>query len=374
MRALAILLLAAASPATPDTALVAILEFRNEIPGVDVKTNRDGDYLADVARTSAVQAGLQVMTRENVSVLLAANGKDPSDCIGKCEIETGRLLGARFVVTGALIQFGKQLRLSMRLHDTSTGMMLMGAAVGGAELAALEAGLPDAVSRLIGPVIARTGSVPADDSEVLAARLAESSNQKLLQQDFRGAVADALTAVALHPKESLTLGSAYRSLGYGYAYLDDKTQAVRYLSEYLPYCTIDCAQVRQFGSLAQKGPEITFVPIAAAPEGIALTIRAKIRTEAPPIATAKLIAKRVGEPASAPHLELGNHADFKGALSSWPLTPGAGDEYMATIPAAEARGTVEYLIWAKDAAGVTSVQGADRFKAPWTTTFKPPKN
>src|SRR5437899_5727319 len=153
--------------------LVAVLEFRNDIPAVDRTTNREGNYLADVARTVAVEAGLRVMTRENVVVLLDANHRSLSDCAGKCEIETARLLGASYVVTGLLLKFGDQVRLSLRLHDTAQGTMLMGAAVAGNRVGALEAGLPDAMKRLLKPIAG--GAVPADadqSSEAGAKRLA----------------------------------------------------------------------------------------------------------------------------------------------------------------------------------------------------------
>src|SRR5438045_4228520 len=95
---------ATAAAAEEQPPLVAVLEFHNDVPGIDPKTNRDGNYLADVARTRAAASGLRVMTRENLVVLLRATGSTPADCIDKCEIETGRLLGADYVVSGTLIR------------------------------------------------------------------------------------------------------------------------------------------------------------------------------------------------------------------------------------------------------------------------------
>src|SRR5207245_2632109 len=52
--------------------------------------------------------------------------------------------------------------------------------------------------------------------------------------------------LAQAPKEKNTLMLSYRSLGYGYAYLNDKDNAVKWLEKYLPYCSNDCDQVQTF--------------------------------------------------------------------------------------------------------------------------------
>jgi len=65
-------------------------------------------------------------------------------------------------------------------------------------------------------------------------------------RDFGGAVKDAQAALAQSPKDKNTLMLSYRSLGYGYAYLNDKGNAVKWLEKYLPYCTNDCDQVHAF--------------------------------------------------------------------------------------------------------------------------------
>jgi TolB-like protein len=142
------LLLAGAARAA-EAPLVAVLEFRNEVPGIDKKTDRNGDYLADVARSALAARRLGVMTRENLVVLLRSSGSSVSDCIDKCEIETGRLVGAEFVLSGSMVQFGDELRLSMRLHDTRSGTLLAGDMVGGPDVRSLEAALPPALARMV---------------------------------------------------------------------------------------------------------------------------------------------------------------------------------------------------------------------------------
>ena len=84
------------------------------------------------------------------------------------------------------------------------------------------------------------------EREVKASRLAQASSNKLVARDFGGAVKDAQAALAQSPKDKNTLMLSYRSLGYGYAYLNDKANAVKWLEKYLPYCTNDCDQVHSF--------------------------------------------------------------------------------------------------------------------------------
>jgi len=84
------------------------------------------------------------------------------------------------------------------------------------------------------------------EREVRASRLAQVSSNKLVARDFGGAVKDAQAALAQSPKDKNTLMLSYRSLGYGYAYLNDKGNAVKWLEKYLPYCTNDCDQVHAF--------------------------------------------------------------------------------------------------------------------------------
>jgi pSer/pThr/pTyr-binding forkhead associated (FHA) protein len=84
------------------------------------------------------------------------------------------------------------------------------------------------------------------DREAKASRLAQASSNKLVARDFNGAVKDAQAALAHSPRDKNTLMLSYRSLGYGYAYLNDKANAVKWLEKYLPYCSNDCDQVHAF--------------------------------------------------------------------------------------------------------------------------------
>ena len=67
-----------------------------------------------------------------------------------------------------------------------------------------------------------------------------------MARDFAGAVKDANAALQQSPADKNTLMVSYQSLGYGYAYLNDKPNAVKWLEKYLPYCSNDCDQVHAF--------------------------------------------------------------------------------------------------------------------------------
>jgi tetratricopeptide (TPR) repeat protein len=112
--------------------LVAVLEFRSKLEG-DEKKAVDAGYLADVVRSAALKSGpgIEVITRENLLVLLKAAGKSLEECEGECEVETGRKVGADLVVSGDLLRFGSSFKLALKLHDTRSGKLLSTAIANG---------------------------------------------------------------------------------------------------------------------------------------------------------------------------------------------------------------------------------------------------
>ena len=65
------------------------------------------------------------MTKENIYELLPPDKKkDLSACIGECAVETGRNIGADFVVAGEIVRFAGEIRVSFSLHDTHEGNLL----------------------------------------------------------------------------------------------------------------------------------------------------------------------------------------------------------------------------------------------------------
>ena len=128
-----------APPAAPTSGrTVAVLEFENQLGPEEKKLDRV--YFSDAVRAALADpaAGLVVMTRENVLQLLVASGKKLEECVGECEVETGRLLGAELVVSGRLTRVGKRYKLTLRVHDTRRGALLGSTSASGESVEALD--------------------------------------------------------------------------------------------------------------------------------------------------------------------------------------------------------------------------------------------
>src|SRR5207248_653439 len=80
----------------------------------------------DLVRGATLKAApqVEVMTRENLLVLLQASGKDLANCEGECEVDTGRRIGADAIVSGEVLKVGTRFKLTLRLHETRAGMQL----------------------------------------------------------------------------------------------------------------------------------------------------------------------------------------------------------------------------------------------------------
>jgi hypothetical protein len=117
---------------------VAVLEFKS---GARELRKEDVRFYSDVVRGAALklQPRLDVITRENLLVLLQSAGKNASDCEGTCQVDTGRRIGADAVVSGELGHVGKLYKLSLLLHDTASGNLLGSLVASGGTLAELEA-------------------------------------------------------------------------------------------------------------------------------------------------------------------------------------------------------------------------------------------
>lgn len=142
--------------------VVAVLELRSKLDPAERRLI-DAAYLTDRVRAKVLTSapGVEVMTRENMLVLLRASGKELADCEGECEVETGRRLGADGVVSGEVLRFGAGFRASLRLHDTVSGKLLAGSVATGETPEALEQEIGPAVVQLFAPVAPPAGALPA---------------------------------------------------------------------------------------------------------------------------------------------------------------------------------------------------------------------
>lgn len=162
-----VLAVASARAETPSPRRIVVLDLGNP-GGLEAQ---EASYLTDVVRSSALTlppAQFFVLTRENLMELLPP-GTTLETCVGDCEVETGRRVGADFVVSGDLVRLGGQLRAALRLHATSNGELLASEAAPGTSPETLE-----------GPL--RTAAL------ALFARLPQRDSTRLLVAGFGGSL------------------------------------------------------------------------------------------------------------------------------------------------------------------------------------------
>jgi len=116
-------------------------------------TQDEHSILSDEVRGVMVKtlAGrVQVMTRENMEVMLSDMGIDAA-CVaeGACEVETARNLGVDYVVTGSVGKMGDLLMVSLKLHDTGNGQLLASERAKGSDSIDLLDGIPAAAAALV---------------------------------------------------------------------------------------------------------------------------------------------------------------------------------------------------------------------------------
>jgi tetratricopeptide (TPR) repeat protein len=118
------LALFAGPPAVSQTAgkRLAVLEFSGAKIQGDVL-----DIFADTVRGGVVDGlagrGVQVLSRENMMVLLKEMGKKACG-EGDCEVETARNIGVDFVVSGSVVLIDQSFVVTLKLHETKGGSLL----------------------------------------------------------------------------------------------------------------------------------------------------------------------------------------------------------------------------------------------------------
>jgi formylglycine-generating enzyme required for sulfatase activity len=138
---LPLLLLACASRPAPIQAgtrkRVVVLALHNPAK----LTPQEVGYITDLVRSTATAlppARFQVLTRENLVQLLGPGMDLAEACAGDCEIETGRRIGADYLVTGEVVRFGEALRVVLNLYDTRTAALLVSTRASARVIAGLE--------------------------------------------------------------------------------------------------------------------------------------------------------------------------------------------------------------------------------------------
>ncbi len=163
--------------AAGDAKRVAVLEFRNPA-GLQ---NQEIDYLTDLIRTEARKMLPRdryiLMTKENIYDMLPPDKKDLSQCEGQCEVETGRSIGADYLVTGDVVDFGGELRVTVRLYDVATSNLLESRKAAGNKVLDLEVPLERVASVLFAvlPGSRRRGGAPFPGGVVSEGAIGEES-------------------------------------------------------------------------------------------------------------------------------------------------------------------------------------------------------
>jgi len=186
---------------------LAVLDFKNKLSASD-KQEVDATYFADVVRSAALRTvpTLQVITRENLIVLLTSTGKKLEECEGECEVDTGRRIGADLVISGDLLKIGTNFKLNLRLHETHGGQLVSGAVAAGKTVDDLDANTNEAVTTLLAPLrAAPTALPPAVTRTTPEERVAAADKGKAL-----AATAPAPTPVAPAPAKT----SSLRTVGW----------------------------------------------------------------------------------------------------------------------------------------------------------------
>jgi len=144
---------------------IAILDLTNHAQ----LASQEADYITDIVRAAARQAfaGGQfiIMTRDNVLELLPADAT-LADCLGECAVQTGRRLGARFVVAGEVLVYSSELRVSLQLYSTVDGNLIASERIGASDLLGLEAPLASTARKLFGPIGASWGGSRFQDMKI----------------------------------------------------------------------------------------------------------------------------------------------------------------------------------------------------------------
>ena len=157
------LVVAVISPGRAESAeRLAVLEFTSD----GSVTDSELGFIADRVRGEALKVldddEWKVMTRENMLVLIGANADQLEACIGECEVETGRLLGADRVVSGSAMVFGTRYTVMLKVYETESGELLATQELTAADLDELWDGIPKASATLFGDPDADHGPARAD--------------------------------------------------------------------------------------------------------------------------------------------------------------------------------------------------------------------
>ena len=91
-------------------------------------------------------------TRFNEITMLFPTEQRLEDCVGSCDVETGRLLGAEWIITGEVLRFGPDLRAILSLHHVPSGALQRTERVAATNLVGLEEQILGQTLRLLSSI------------------------------------------------------------------------------------------------------------------------------------------------------------------------------------------------------------------------------
>jgi hypothetical protein len=130
---------------------LAVLNLTNSAQLSDAEV----DFLTNLIRQAIAKRGQHqfiVMTQENILLLLPPD-KKIEDCVSECEVDTGRLLGAKYIITGTVLKFGESLRVNLKFHETQNAALINSYTVKGNKVEDLEAGIENAAQELFNELL-----------------------------------------------------------------------------------------------------------------------------------------------------------------------------------------------------------------------------
>jgi len=132
----AVTLFSTVARAEDHKSLVAVLELANQ-----AKLSRgEISTLSQFVREGAMQlppSKYMLITKENISVMLPPDVR-LEDCLGECEVETGRLIGAHYILSGQVVKFGAKIQINLNLHDTKTAQVKASGSVSASKITLIE--------------------------------------------------------------------------------------------------------------------------------------------------------------------------------------------------------------------------------------------
>jgi MYXO-CTERM domain-containing protein len=167
-----------ATPFKPQAHLViAVIDFTRSESFKETKESEaiDRYYLADVVRGAAIHELPRslVMTKENNVTMLGLNGQGLEACDKLCQVETGKLLGADYVISGDLTRFGTAIKLVLKMHAVAAGNLVGSGTAEGKTLDELDKTIKSAVKELLRPLIAKAEEERLAEEEAKAQAKAE---------------------------------------------------------------------------------------------------------------------------------------------------------------------------------------------------------